>query len=308
MFFKLARKFAHTKVTFIGLGNMGLQMALNLQKGGYHVTGFDLNNDFVESFKKQGGETSSDMGQSIKESDCVITMLPNFQATESVWSTAFITARKDTVFIDTSTISPVDAKKISQVALDKDFIPVISPVSGGVIGAKNATLSFMLGCNKEHFEKAKTLLQPMGKNFYHCGDYSAGQIVKICNNLCLAISMVGLSESLALGVKLGADPKILSSVMTTSTAKCWSLESYNPIPGVLPNVPSSRNYDNGYNNELLQKDLQFADDCAKNADLDIEFGRKALDYYTRLNNLGLKKKDIGIIYKYILDNKKSSLF
>jgi len=306
MFLKISKKFKSNKISFIGLGNMGLPMAINLHKAGMEVSGYDLNNDFVEKFKKAGGHSSGDFMTSIKDADCVITMLPSFSATEHVWTNSFITARKGTVFIDTSTFSPLDAKKLGTLAEDNDFIPAISPVSGGVGGATSGTLSFMMGCNKENVETIKKYLSPMGKNFFHCGDYSSGQIVKICNNLCLAVSMVGLSESLALGVKLGVDPKVLSEVMSTSTARCWSLDTYNPVSGVLENVPASRNYDRGYNNDLIKKDLLIAEECAKEVDLEIELGKKVLEYYKTLNDRGLEKKDMGIIYQYILANKKNN--
>jgi len=232
-------------------------------------------------------------------------MLPSFKATEAVWTNAYKSAKKNTIFIDNSTFSPLDAKKIGLIAKEKGFIPALTPVSGGVPGAQNGTLSFMVGGDKEHFEAIKKFLQPMGKNFFYCGDFASGQIVKICNNLCLGITMAGLSESLALGVKLGADPKILSEVMSTSTARCWSLDTYNPIPGILPNAPASRDYDNGYNIELIKKDLMIADECSKEVNLDSELGKKVLEYYTELDKKGLQKKDMGYLYKYIFNNKKA---
>ena len=299
----ISKKFAHEKVCFFGLGNMGLPMALNLQKSGMKVTGFDLNEKLQEEFKNQGGNIAHDMSLSIREADCIITMLPNYLATEMVWTNSFIHAKKRTVFIDNSTISPTDAKEIGNIAKHNDFIAGICPVSGGVNGAKSGNLSFMVGSEKDHFESVKKFLLPMGKNIFHTGDYASGQIVKICNNLCLAISMAGLSESLALGVKLGMDPKILSEVMSASTARSWSLDSYNPVPGILPNAPASRDYDNGYNNELMKKDLLIAEECAKQVGLHTDLGKKVTDYYLALNELGLQKKDFGVIYQYILANK-----
>ncbi|MCP4651402.1 MAG: NAD-binding protein [PVC group bacterium] len=278
-------------------------MATNLLKAGKKVSGYDLNTEFVENFKKEGGH-SDNLNQSIKESDVIFAMLPNFKASDDVWKNAYKHMKKGAFIIDTSTFSPVDAKVIGEEAKGKGFIPAICPVSGGVQGAKNGTLSFMIGSDKDQFEMLKTILQPMGKNFYYCGDFAGGQTIKICNNLCLAIQMVGFSESMALGVKLGADPKVVTEVMSTSTGRCYSVDTYNPVPGVLPNTPASRNYDNGYNNELMKKDLVIANECAESVKLDAEIGRMVRDYYIKLVDLGKEKKDMGYVYQYILGNKK----
>jgi 3-hydroxyisobutyrate dehydrogenase len=143
----------------------------------------------------------------------------------------------------------------------------------------------------------------MGKNFFYAGVNSNGQVAKTCNNLCLGITMTGLSESLALGVKLGMDPKVLSEIMAVSTARCWSLDTYNPVPNILPNAPSSRNYENGFSNELMTKDLNIALDCAKNVGLDGELSKKTLEHYEYLKKK-FPSKDFSYVYEYILKNKK----
>ena len=130
------------------------------------------------------------------------------------------------------------------------------------------------------------------------------EVAKIANNLCLGITMVGLSESLALGVKLGIDPKVLSDIMSVSTSRCWSIDTYNPIPGMLPNTPSSRDYENGFGMELITKDMNIALECAKNVDLDVELSKQALEHYEKLTKAGLAKKDFSYVYQYILKNKK----
>jgi len=162
----------------------------------------------------------------------------------------------------------------------------------------------MVGAEQKHYELVRSYLHPMGKNIFHCGGNSTGQIAKICNNLCLGITMTGLSESLALGVKLGIDPKALSDIMCVSSSRCWSLDSYNPIPNILTNAPSSRNYEKGFNVELIQKDLGIAQECAKKVDLEMELADVVSNYYTNLNKQGLSKKDFSYIYQYILKNKK----
>ena len=299
------RRNIHTqRVTFVGLGNMGFNMANNLVKGGVKVCGFDANPSVTEKFiKEHGGEKFDSIESAAKESDAIITMLPNSKIVSEVWEKAAKTANTGTYFIDSSTISPIETVELAKKAKSQGFIPADAPVSGGVMGAKNATLSFMIGSEKEHFEKVKSFLSLMGKNFFYSGANSNGQVAKICNNLCLGITMVGLSESLALGVKLGMDPKVLSEIMAVSSARCWSLDVYNPVPNVLPNAPASRDYENGFSMELMTKDLNIALDCAKNVDLETDLSQKTLQHYETLKKKN-SSKDFSYVYQYILNNKK----
>jgi 3-hydroxyisobutyrate dehydrogenase len=227
---------------------MGYPMALNLIKSGNKIYANDIDKTAMQKIQKEGGEQldpTNPLEYSFKNSDAIVTMLPNFTAVKKIWEEGFKHAKKGTYFIDCSTISPIDAESISKQAHESGFIPADAPVSGGVMGAQKATLSFMVGSESSKFENVKSILLPMGKNFFYCGKSSFGQVAKMCNNLCLGITMTGLSESLALGVKMGIDPKILSEVMCVSSSRCWSLDTYNPIPDVLPTAPSSRNYENG---------------------------------------------------------------
>jgi 3-hydroxyisobutyrate dehydrogenase len=148
--------------------------------------------------------------------------------------------------VDTSTISPLASKEFAAEAKKKDLIFVDSPMSGGIPGAINATLTFMVGCEKEHFEHVKIVLEGMGKNVFHCGGPGMGETAKICNNLILGITMIATSEGLSLGEKLGMDPKILSNIISTSTGRSWCIDSYNPRPGIMEGVPSSRDYNGGF--------------------------------------------------------------
>lgn len=300
----LTKKNMHNRTTVIGLGNMGFSMGQNLIKSGVKVAGFDANNQVTENFKNSGGCNFQTLESAVKESDCIITMLPNAKIVENVWSEVFNYAKKNTFIIDSSTISPIDAKNLAENAQKKGFICADAPVSGGVMGAQNATLSFMVGSKKEDFEKIKKFLNPMGKKIFYCGEHSSGQIVKICNNLCLGITMAGLSESLALGVKLGGDPKILSEIMGVSTARCWSLNTYNPIPNMMENTPSSRDYENGFSMELITKDLNIALDCANKTEMDLDLSKATENYYSTIKNEGLKNKDFSYVFQYILNNKK----
>lgn len=293
------------RITFVGLGNMGLPMATNLLNSGIKVAGFDFNQDAVNSLLKSGACAFQTLESAIKESDALITMLPNAKAVKTVWDDAAKFAKKNsTIFIDSSTISPIDAANLAKDSEAKGFLAADAPVSGGVMGATKATLSFMIGTKKENYEQVKSILAPMGKNFFYCGENSSGQIAKICNNLCLGITMAGLSESLALGVKLGIDAKVLSEIMGVSSGRCWSLDTYNPIPNVMENVPSSRNYENGFSMELITKDIGIALECAKKIELDLELSPKTQEHYEKIKEKGFKHKDFSFVYQYILSNKK----
>jgi 3-hydroxyisobutyrate dehydrogenase len=158
----------------------------------------------------------------------------------------FENANPGTVIIDTSTINPMASKDFAADAKKKGFLYIDSPMSGGIVGASAGTLTFMVGCEKENFEIAKHCLMGMGKNVFHCGGPGTGEIAKICNNLMLGIEMIAVSEGLSLGEKLGIDPKVLSEIVSVSTGRCWAIDTYNPRPGMLENVPSSRNYSGGF--------------------------------------------------------------
>lgn len=185
-------------------------------------------------------------------------------------------ASKGTYIVDTSTISPIASKDFAAEAKKKEFHFIDSPMSGGIGGAQNGTLTFMVGCDKDHFENVKTLLLGMGKNIIHCGGPGTGEIAKICNNLILGINMIAFSEGLSLGEKLGIDPKVLSSIISVSTGRSWCADSYNPRPGVMENVPSSRDYNGGFQVSLIRKDLSIALEAAEQAEAESKFGEHAI--------------------------------
>jgi 3-hydroxyisobutyrate dehydrogenase len=304
MFKKQLHKQFHNKITFVGLGNMGFPMAMNLLKAGHSVSGFDSDSSVQNKFQENGGQKHQTLQTALENSDVLITMLPNGKIVKSVFDQSYNHLKKGAALINTSTISPIEQQEIGKEAKAKGFTCADAPVSGGVMGAQNATLSFMIGCDKEHFDKIKSILQPCGKNFFKCGEIGSGQVAKVCNNLCLAITMVGLSESLALGKKLGIDSKILSDIMSVSSARCWSVDTCNPVPGVMENVPASRDYERGFSNDLITKDVLIASDCAKRVGLDLEVTEKVIEHYKALKDLNKGNKDFSIVYQYILNNKK----
>jgi len=194
-----------------------------------------------------------------------VTSVPNTKDVEELLKGPdgiFKNARKGTTIVDTSTISPIASKEFAAEAKKKEFVFIDSPMSGGITGAQAGTLTFMVGCDKDQFENVKLVLQGMGKNIFHCGGPGTGEIAKICNNLILGISMIATSEGLSLGEKLGMDPKVLSSILSVSTGRNWCVDTYNPRPGVLENVPSSRDYNGGFQVSLIRKDLSLALEAA----------------------------------------------
>ena len=185
----------------------------------------------------------------ILQVDYIITSVPATKDVEELLKGPdgiFKNAKKGTIIVDTSTILPHASKDFAAEAKKKDLLFVDSPMSGGITGAQAGTLTFMVGCEKDHFEAIKHVLDGMGKNVFHCGGPGTGEVAKICNNLILGINMIALSEGLSLGEKLGIDPKILSSIISVSTGRSWCVDTYNPRPGVLENVPSSRDYNGGF--------------------------------------------------------------
>jgi len=182
---------------------------------------------------------------------------------------------------------------------------VDAPVSGGVGGAQNATLTFMVGGSKEDFDRVKPLLELMGKNIVHCGGPGNGQVAKVCNNLLLGISMIGVSEAMNLGVKLGMDPKVLAGIINTSSGRCWSSDTYNPVPGVIPTVPASNGYKGGFASDLMAKDLYLAVSAANSIKQPLPLGGNAHQFYNLVSQKGLGGYDFSVVYKLLSEGQKA---
>ncbi|WP_449286421.1 3-hydroxyisobutyrate dehydrogenase [Marinobacter sp. PE14] len=269
-------------ITFIGLGNMGGPMASNLVKAGHEVTVFDLSKDAVAALVSEGAKTADTAHEAANGAECVITMLPAGQHVEAVYlgdDGLLAKLPAGTLVIDSSTIAPETARGVAEVARAKDIPFLDAPVSGGVGGAKAGTLTFICGGSEEAFNKAKPILDAMGKNIFHAGDHGSGQVAKICNNMLLAILMSGTSEALALGVKNGLDPAVLSEIMKQSSGGNWALNVYNPWPGVMEGVPASRNYEGGFLVNLMTKDLGLAFDNAVKNQASIPMGSLARNLF-----------------------------
>ena len=291
------------KITFIGLGNMGGPMAGNLVKAGHEVTVSALSKDAVAARVSEGAKTADTAHEAANGAECVITMLPAGQHVEAVYlgdDGLLAKLPSVTLVIDSSTIAPETARGVAEVARAKDIPFLDAPVSGGVGGAKAGTLTFICGGSEEAFNKAKPILDAMGKNIFHAGDHGSGQVAKICNNMLLAILMSGTSEALALGVKNGLDPAVLSEIMKQSSGGNWALNVYNPWPGVMEGVPASRNYEGGFLVNLMTKDLGLAFDNAVKNQASIPMGslaRNLFQLHAGQGNGNLDFSSIQRLYK-----------
>ncbi len=234
-----------TNIAFIGLGNMGGPMAANLVKAGHAVTGFDLSPASCDQARADGVGIAASTTDAVREAEIVVTMLPAGRHVLSVWTDILPAVKDGTLLIDCSTIDVESARKAHGLAQERGLMSLDAPVSGGVGGAKGATLTFMAGGAKEAFDRAEPILSRMGKKVVHCGEAGAGQAAKICNNMILGISMIGVAEAFVLGEKLGLSHQALFDVASTSSGQCWSLTTYCPVPGPVPASPANNDYKPG---------------------------------------------------------------
>ena len=292
------------RIGFIGLGNMGGPMASNLVKSGKEVVGFDLMDEALEIAQQNGIKIALDAASTTLNTDVLISMLPASQHVESLYlgeKGLLEILDKKTLIIDCSTIAPNSARKVANKAKELELRMIDAPVSGGVGGAQNASLTFIVGGDSDNVEKAKPVLEKMGKNIFHAGNNGAGQVAKVCNNMLLAIHMCGTAEAIALGVKNDLDPTVLSEIMRKSSGGNWSLEVYNPFPGVMEGVPASRNYEGGFLNKLMFKDLGLAKEASESSNSQTPMGNLARELYQELMEQGLEDLDFSSIQKKYLN-------
>jgi 3-hydroxyisobutyrate dehydrogenase len=286
------------KVSVIGLGNMGLPMAGNLVKKGHEVAGFDLIATNMGQAASRGVTGRTSAADAAADVDVVVTMLPAGKHVLDVYGAGMLKAAKPgTLFIDSSTIDVSSARGAHKLATDANMLSLDAPVSGGVGGAEAATLTFMCGGSNDAFEKAKPILEAMGKKVVHCGDAGAGQAAKICNNMMLGIGMIGVSEAFVLAEKLGLSHQALFDVASTSSGQCWSLTSYCPVPGPVPASPANNNYKPGFASALMLKDLKLAQEAAAASGATTPLGAAAAQLYGLHNAWGEGGTDFsGIIH------------
>lgn len=287
-------------IGFIGLGNMGGPMAANLIKAGHAVKVFDLSSPAVSHLVEQGASAATDAKHCATDVDVLISMLPASKHVKSLYlgETGLINIlAKKTLIIDCSTIDAASAREVGAELAEQGIAFVDAPVSGGVAGATAGTLTFIVGGAVAHFDKAQPVLSDMGKNIFHAGDIGAGQVAKICNNMLLSILMAGTSEAIQMGINNGLDAKVLSDIMTASSGRNWTLELYNPCPGVMETAPASNDYKPGFMVDLMAKDLGLAMEAAQQSNSSTPMGSMAKNLYTMLQHQGAGSEDFSAIFK-----------
>ncbi|MDN2568287.1 3-hydroxyisobutyrate dehydrogenase [Aquibium sp. A9E412] len=288
-----------TTIAFIGLGNMGNPMAANLVEAGHAVQGFDLVPDNLKTAGDNGVTVMASAPAAVKGADVVITMLPAGSHVLSVYAEVAPAAERGALFIDSSTIDVDSARRAHALAAEHGLQSVDAPVSGGVGGAEAGTLTFMAGGSAEAFARARPILEPMAGRVVHCGDGGAGQAAKICNNMILGISMIGVGEAFVLAEKLGLSHQALFDVASTASGQCWSLTSYCPVPGPVPASPANRDYKPGFAAGLMLKDLRLAQEAAQGAGAATPLGAEAAQLYALFDAMGHGGKDFSAIITFL---------
>ncbi|MFI9645782.1 3-hydroxyisobutyrate dehydrogenase [Streptomyces sp. NPDC052040] len=268
-----------TTLAFIGLGHMGAPMAANLVKAGHRVIGHDLVPEALDGAVRSGVEAAASAVEAVTDADVVLTMLPAGRHVLDLYESILPAARPGTLFVDCSTIDVADARTVHERAVAAGMRALDAPVSGGVVGAEAATLTFMAGGGEGEFAEARPLLEVMGKKAVHCGGAGAGQAAKICNNMILGISMIAVSEAFVLAESLGLSHQALYDVASTASGQCWALSVNCPVPGPVPTSPANRDYRPGFAASLMAKDLGLAANAVREGGVQAELGLRAAELY-----------------------------
>lgn len=290
------------KVGFIGLGNMGGPMAQNLIKAGHDLIVFDLSPEAVKKATDAGAKAATAASECARNVDAVVSMLPAGAHVSSVYlgeGGLLSVADKGTLFIDSSTIDVTTARAVIAEAAEAGMAMVDAPVSGGVGGAEAGTLTFMVGGETSAFDAAKPYLDIMGQNIFHAGAAGNGQVAKVCNNMLLGISMIGVSEAFVLAEKLGLDGQTLFDISSTASGQCWSMTSYCPVPGPVPGSPANRDYQPGFTAAMMLKDLRLAQEAAQSARAATPLGAEAASLYSLMEASGNDQIDFSGIIKML---------
>lgn len=291
-----------TRIAFIGLGNMGGPMAANLLKAGHALHVFDLSAAALDTAVAAGAQAAATASAAVAGAQIVISMLPASRHVEGLYlGDAGILAAIEpgTLVIDCSTIAPASAQKVAAAAAERGVAMIDAPVSGGTAGAAAGSLTFIVGGDGDALERARPILQAMGKNIFHVGASGAGQVAKLCNNMALGVIMAVTGEALALGVAHGLDAKVLSQMMAVSTSRSWATEVCNPWPGVLEHSPASRGYSGGFGNDLMLKDLGLAAEAAMGVGASIPLGELARNLYAMNSRAGHGGLDFSSVVKLV---------
>lgn len=290
------------QIGFIGLGRMGSPMAINLVRAGHVVHAFDLSPDILEAGRKEGLRPCSNLADAVEAAEFVISMVPTGRHVLDIFTGAGgVLSRMPagSMVLDSSTIAVAEARALHEAGRGRGIAILDAPVSGGVMGAQAGTLTFMVGGEAADFERARPVLAAMGRNFVHAGPAGNGQAAKICNNLLAGISMIAVSEAFTLAKRLGLDPATMRDIVSTSTGGCHALTNYPPVPGLVPNVPSSRDYQNGFAADLMLKDLRLAERAAMDTSSSSPLGALAAGIYSLFCQSGNGGLDYSSIIKMI---------
>ncbi len=288
-----------SRIAFIGLGHMGLPMAVNLAKAGHTVAAFDLSERARDAAAEAGVPLAESGAAAAATADVVITMLPKGAHVLAEYENLLPAARPGTLFIDSSTVDVADARAAHEAATAAGHRFADAPVSGGVPGATAATLTFMVGAEDAVFAAAEPILEVMGKRVVHCGGPGVGQAAKICNNMILGVSMIAISEAFVLGEKLGLSHQALFDVAANASGQCWALTSNCPVPGPVPTSPANRDYTPGFAVALMAKDLGLAANAVRANGVDAQLGLAAAHIYDDFNSTGGSGLDFSAIFSRI---------
>jgi len=291
-----------TQIAFIGLGNMGAPMAANLLKAGHRLAVFDLVPEAVARLEQAGARAAASAADAAAGAQVVISMLPAGQHVKGLYlgEGALLDAvGPDALLIDCSTIDAQTARELAAAAGQRGLAMLDAPVSGGVAGAEAGTLTFIVGGEAAALERARPILEAMGKKIFHAGGAGAGQVAKMCNNMLLGILMTGTAEALNLGVANGLDPKVLSEIMKASSGNNWALQVYNPYPGVMDGVPASRGYQGGFGVDLLVKDLGLALAAGMASQTALPLGTLVRQLYLAHSKQGAGRLDFSSIIRFL---------
>ena len=290
-----------SRIGFIGLGNMGGPMVRNLIKAGHFLKVFDLSEEAINFAVQSGAVATKSVKEAASGVEFVLTMLPVGANVEEVFMNDGVIAAADpgTVMIDTSTIDVETAQATYVAAKAAGFDMIDAPVSGGVTGADAGTLTFMCGGDKKSFEKAKPILEAMGKNIVHCGNAGLGQVTKICNNMLAGINALAAAEAMVMGERLGVARETLYNVISTSTGTSLYFENFNPMPGVSATSPANNDFKPGFMAKLMLKDLRLSQAAAQSASTSTPLGAVATAAFQQLIENGFGDADASSIIKII---------
>jgi len=288
------------RIGFIGVGAMGAGMAANQAKAQHQVQAFDLSAEALQRAEANGCHAAASVADTVKDAEVVITMLPAGQHVRQVYEAEILPkAAKGALLIDCSTIDVESARHVAALAVEAGFAFADAPVSGGIMAADAGVLTFMVGCADAHFDAVKAALTPMAKAVVHAGAAGAGQAAKICNNMLLGVSMLGVCEAFALAERLGLEADRFYEIASQSSGQCWSLSTYCPWPGVGPNTPSDRNYEGGFLAALMLKDLKLAQEAAAKSGAATPMGAQAEALYALFDRMGFGGKDFSAVLQWL---------